>query len=105
IPHMFFVNVHMVGDDVCIYPCSFHIMRIANYRALYHAIMHVDGIFHLGCAYAVPAYVHYIVHAPGYAVVAILIPQAAITCKIFAGVSREVSLLTALMVAPGGTYH
>ena len=61
--------MHIRIDHKCINTLSFHIMRIAHYRAFYNTSVHVNGIFYFCRSYTMTTYIKYIIYAAGNAVI------------------------------------
>ena len=83
-------------------PWPLHLVRVGHHRRLHHGGVLVDGILDFGRAEAVAAHVNHVVDAADDAVEALLVAAGAVAGEVVAGVGREVDLLTARMVAPGG---
>jgi len=72
------VVVGFIGDDEGVNTLPLDVVRVAHHGAFDHAEVHVDGVFDLGRADAVPGHVEHVVHPARDAVVAVLVAQTAV---------------------------
>ena len=81
-----------VEGDIGINPLPLDVVGKADNRGFGDMRVLVDRAFNLGGAKAVAGYVQNVVHTPCNPVITVIIPAAAIACKIFAFKGAEIRL-------------
>src|SRR6185503_3574286 len=89
---------HHIGIDAG----SLDGVREPDHGRFSHRFMGDQGAFHFGRAETMTRNVDHVVDAPGYPVVAILIPAASVAGEIKPGESRKIRFLEAAMIAVHG---
>src|SRR5579884_1289693 len=89
-----------VQSDECVDRLSLDVVRVGDHGRLRDLGMRNQGAFDFGCPDAVPGDIDYIVNAPRYPIIAILVSPAAVASKVKARVGLEVGVEETAMIVP-----
>ena len=94
--HRLLANVELGNAEAA--DADIEIVLNAYPGTLYHAGVHVDGVFHLGGANAVPRNIEYVIDPAGNPVISVFVTPGAIPGKVITFEQCEVGFIKALMV-------